>query len=249
VKTSTINVALVLCLGTTTIHAQVSVPKWELGFNASAFIYQGDLTPSRIGSYKTMKPGFSIYGNRILNSWLSLRTSFTLGELKGDDSKYASPAWRQQRNLRFSTPLYEFSEMVVWNILGNNYDRNNSGFTPYLFGGIGYTFLHIRRDWSNFNSHYFLAGSREAEGLAADEAHAVPKGIPVIPIGAGVRYALTQALSVTAEASYRRTFTDYLDGFSKVADPSKKDYYYTLSIGLVYRFGTINTLKCPVLRY
>jgi hypothetical protein len=139
--------------------------------------------------------------------------------------------------------------MLVWNILGNNYDRTSRGFTPYLFGGVGYSFLHIRRDASSFNTHYFLAGSKEAEGLAADEAHTLPKGIPVIPIGIGVRYALSQALSATAEVAYRATFTDYLDGFSHVANASRNDRYYSLSIGVVYRFGTINTMKCPVLRY
>ena len=248
-KTSPVHLALLLCCGTTTIHGQITTPKWEVGINASAFIYQGDLTPSKIGSFKTATPGAAIYANRILNSSFSLRTNLAIGELKGDDSKYSSPAWRQQRNLNFSTPVYEISEMLVWNILGTNYDRTNSGFTPYLFGGVGYTFLHIRRDASNFNTHYFLAGSREVVGLAADEAHSLPKGMLVIPVGAGVRYGLSQALSVAAEVSYRTTFSDYLDGFSKVANPSRNDRYYSLSIGVVYRFGTDNTLKCPVLRY
>jgi hypothetical protein len=252
---SVVPAAIVSCLCTTILYGQVSTPKWEVGVNVSAFIYQGDLAPSKIGSYKTPGAGFGIYANRILNDWFSLRTSFVFGELRGDDSKYASPAWRQQRNLNFRTSVYEFSEMIVWNILGNNYDRSNgydrtgSRLTPYLFGGIGYSFLHIRRDASKFNTHYFVAGSKEAVGLAADEAHSLPKGIPVIPVGAGVRYGLSQALSATAEIAYRATFTDYLDGFSKVANPSRNDHYYSVSVGLVYRFGTINTLKCPVLRY
>jgi hypothetical protein len=249
VKTSPIHLALVFFFSSSSIYGQITTPKWELGINASAFIYQGDLTPSKLGSFKTITPGFGIYVNRILNESFSLRTNLAVGELKGDDSKYSSPAWRRQRNLKFSTPVYEISEMLVWNILGTNYDRTNTGFTPYLFGGVGYTFLHIRRDASGFNTHYFLPGSREAAGLAADEAHALPKGIPVIPIGAGVRYALSPALSATAEIAYRTTFTDYLDGFSQVANPSRNDRYYSLSVGVVYRFGTINTLKCPVLRY
>jgi hypothetical protein len=66
-----------------------------------------------------------------------------------------------------------------------------------------------------------------------------------VPVGIGIRYSLSQALSITAEAAYRLTFTDYLDGFSKVADPSKNDHYYGLSIGLVYTFLKSKALKCP----
>jgi hypothetical protein len=39
--------------------------------------------------------------------------------------------------------------------------------------------------------------------------------------------------------------TDYLDGFTKAANPSKKDHYYTHTIGLIYSFGEKNTLACP----
>jgi hypothetical protein len=248
-RTSPIHVVLVFCIGATSANGQIAAPKWEIGVNLSSFIYQGDLTPSRLGSFKTAGPGFSIYGNRILNSSFSLRTTLAFGQLKGDDAKYTSPAWRQQRNLSFKTPVFEVSEMLVWNFLGNNYDRTNTGFSPYLLGGVGYSFLKIRRDASQFNTHYFVTGSKEALGLAADEAHSLPKGIPVIPVGLGVRYGLTPALSASAELAYRASFTDYLDGFSKVANSSKNDHYYTLSIGMVYRFGTINTMKCPVLRY
>jgi outer membrane receptor protein involved in Fe transport len=84
--------------------------------------------------------------------------------------------------------------------------------------------------------------------LAADMSHPLPKAIPVIPIGAGIRYGITPALSVTAEASYRVTFTDYLDGFSQVANPNKDDRYYSWSIGLVYKFISSDILRCPVMR-
>ena len=52
-----------------------------------------------------------------------------------------------------------------------------------------------------------------------------------------------------AEASYRFTFTDYLDGFSEVANPKKKDYYSSYSVGLIYTLGVKNTLNCPPMKY
>ncbi len=227
------------------LYGQTSLPKWELGLNAGAFIYQGDLAPSAWGSYKTARPGLSMYGNRILNASFSLRGSLTLAGLAGNDLKYPAPTWRQERALNFRTPLYEVSTTLVWDILGNNYDHYNTRFSPYLFGGIGYSFLHIRRDASQFNASYFGEESATTNGLATDLAHRLPGGIPVLPVGIGVRYSLSPALSITAETSYRLTFTDYLDGFSHVADPSKNDHYYNVSIGLVYTIFKSKELKCP----
>jgi hypothetical protein len=237
--------AVLTCFFIPTVHGQTSLPKWEVGANIGGYIYQGDLAPSALGSYKTIRPGLSIYGNRILNASFSLRTSLTIAGLKGDDAKYHDAAWRAARNLNFRTPVYEISETLVWDILGNNYDHYNTRFSPYLFAGIGYSFLHIRRDASKFNGTYFGEGSTVSNGLTADLAHRLPRGIPVLPMGVGVRYSLSSAWSVTAEASYRLTFTDYLDGFSKVADPSKNDHYYGISIGMVYTFFKSKILKCP----
>ncbi|MEI6898562.1 MAG: hypothetical protein WCL00_01690 [Bacteroidota bacterium] len=62
--------------------------------------------------------------------------------------------------------------------------------------------------------------------LAADINHGTPRVLPVIPIGAGVEFPLSQKLFLTTEASYRLTLSDYIDGFSIAADPNKKDHYY-----------------------
>ncbi len=239
---------IIICFCSTLALGQALTSKWELGAQISQFIYQGDLAPAASGSYKTPGYGLGIYANRILNRSFSLRTSLVYGKLKGDDSKYPIPAWRQQRNLAFSSPVFEISEMLVWNPLGNNMERYSAGFSPYLFGGAGYSFLHITRDWSRFNAHAFQSSPAVLNGLAADQQHALPVSIPVIPVGAGLRYGISPSLAVTLEAAYRFTFTDYLDGFSQVANPAKNDRYYTLSAGLVYKFVSSDILRCPVIK-
>ena len=243
---ASVTVSVLLCFFNTTTEGQTStLPTWEIGLSAGTFIYQGDLAPGALGSYKTMRPGLSAYGNRILSNSFALRTSLTVAGLAGDDLKYSSPAWRQERALNFRTSVFEVSETLVWDILGNNDNHYNSRFSPYLFGGIGYSFLRVRRDATKFNSTYFGTESTVTNGLTADLAHNIPRGIPVLPMGVGVRYSLSPALSLTAETSYRLTFTDYLDGFSKVANPSKNDHYYNFSIGVVYTFFKSKAMKCP----
>ncbi len=73
---------------------------------------------------------------------------------------------------------------------------------------------------------------------------ALPKGLLVLPVSIGVRYSLTSALSLNAEASYRLMSSDYLDGFSKSVNPGKKDNYHTYTLGITYSFGKKNNLDC-----
>ncbi len=227
------------------LNAQLDFSKYEIGMSAGTFIYQGDLTPSRLGSYRTLKPDLNIYVNKLINPTFSLRTNFSFGKLKGDDSKYSIPEYRQQRNFLFKAAVFEVSELIVADLLKNNMTRQQSGFSPYVFGGIGFSFLNIKRDWSRFNAEYFSGETSTIQGLAADQQHSVPKLIPVLPLGVGIRYPLSKRISITAETSYRFTFTDYLDGFSKAANDARKDSYQSHSIGLIYQFGKPSSLKCP----
>ena len=226
------------------IYSQPGIAKFELGVSLGTFIYQGDLAPSHIGSVRTQKLGLNLFANKILNNSFLLRTNLAVGKLKGDDAKYANPEYRQQRNFYFTSSVIEISEQLLWNPLSKNYD--SKGFSPYLFAGVGYSFLNIKRDWSRFNAEYFPEST--LNGLTTDIQHKLPKGIPVIPVGIGIRYALSSKIFIGAESSYRFISTDYLDGFSQAADPVKRDNYYSNSIGIIYRFGNKNRLKCPVIR-
>ena len=154
------------------------VPRYELGLHIGTFIYQGDLTPNDYGAFNTMKPGFTISATRNLNSLYAIRFQLLRGSLKGDDSKYENPDWRQQRNFKFKTPVTELSLQGVRNILSLR--SNEAGiinFTPYIFAGISYSFLNIKRDWSNFNYSHFAGEAEVINGLNEDINHPLPKGL------------------------------------------------------------------------
>jgi len=232
------------------VKAQSSlIPRYEIGIHAGTFIYQGDLTPNDLGAFNTMKPGFGISATRNIDSRYAVRFQFLRGSLKGDDSKYENPDWRQQRNLNFKTPVTELSLQAVRNLIG--LDPNEAGiinFSPYVFAGISYSFLKIKRDWSNFNYSHFAGETVVVNGLTEDINHKIPKGIFSLPIGFGVRYGITEKLSFSLEGTYRILDTDYLDGFSQAANPDMNDHYHTLMVGLVYSFGKRNRFDCPKVR-
>jgi len=227
------------------LSAQINLSKYEVGLSAGVFVYQGDLTPETIGSYKTLKPQLALHLYRTITPSFSLRLNINRGKLYGNDAKYASPDWRKERNFNFTTALTELSVQGVWNILGKQQPR----FSPYVFAGAGFAFTNIKRDWSNMNTTIFGEGSDVQNGLTIDAAKSLPRIIPVIPVGVGIRYALNDRFSVIGETSYRFSNTDYLDGFSHSANPNKNDHYLSHSVGVIYSFNKKNNfLKCPVIK-
>lgn len=228
--------------------SQWNVPKYEWGLGLGMLVYQGDLTPRQLGAFETQKFSLGLTASRLFSPSFSVRAQLLFGKLKGDDAKYDNPEYRQERNFLFTSPVTEFSGQLVWNLTGSFY--RDKGFSPYLFAGAGFSLIRVRRDWSRMNTAYFTPETAEIwTGLAADSAHSLPRMIPVVPLGGGVRYFFSSRWGLNAEATYRVATTDYLDGFSQSANPDKKDNYLGYSLGLIYRSGKKNTLDCPRVRY
>jgi len=239
-------IIIVFCcflMSTSFINAQQMVPKLEVGAGFSSYIYQGDLTPNNLGSYETIRFGLQLHGSLILSPSFIARTNIAIGGLRGDDAAYKKPEFRRFRNFNFRTSLVELSELVLWNPWKTNY--TNTGFSPYLMGGLGISLVNIKSDRTNFTPDYFIEGAQILQNIAEDEAHGTPTVIPVIPIGAGIRYGFSPALAVYAESSYRLMFNDYLDGFSKATNPENGDHYQTISVGIIFRPGAKGKLACP----
>jgi hypothetical protein len=244
-KTAAI-VLLLLCIAGKS-HAQF-YKDMSVGLNAGIYIYQGDLTPDPLGSFRTIKPGLSLFVKKPINHFLAARLHMSFASLQGNDSRYSKPEYRQQRNFYFFSPLMEFSGQLVWNIRGRNYD--DYGIMPYIFTGAGISFVRTSKDYSRMNASYFGESSDVFTGLAADNAHGTSPALLSVPVGVGAEYPLSERFSVNLETSYRFIFTDYLDGFSQSANPKLNDHYHSTSLGVIYKFG--NKLKgvgCPVVKF
>ena len=223
--------------GAVSAHAQQQSYKWMVGINGGAFIYQGDLAPSAFGSYKTATPVFGFSVAKIINPSFAIRANAAFGNLKGDDSKYNTPWWRQYRRFNFSTPVKEFSAQVIWNPYNNNSNETGQRISPYVFVGAGVSFLNIVRDYSKIDTTVFPWGAKHQAGMQRDTTAVPPRSAIILPMGAGLSYFLSDRWSLNYELNFRYMFTDYLDGFSYVANPNLKDFYHSHTLGLVYRFG------------
>ena len=236
-------ICAVLLIPNEIFSQQAAKPRWEAGLHAGGFIYQGDLTPHFPGSVETIRPGAGIFVTYIINPAFSARLLYDKASLAADESIYAAPAYRKQRNFSFHANVNEISLLVHWNIFRSNYDERK--FEPYLFAGAGASIMNISRDFSRFNPAYFGEVSSVTAGLAVDAATPVPRVIPVVPVGSGLRYNLNRRIAINGEVSYRLMRTDYLDGFSMSADPNQKDHYASITIGVAYKFGNKDKYGCP----
>ncbi|HQR94059.1 MAG: hypothetical protein B7Y15_14150 [Bacteroidetes bacterium 24-39-8] len=215
----------------------------SIGLETGTLVYQGDLVPSMSGSFKNSKLLYGINVSKQFYPHFAIRASLLKGQVSADESVYQDPSWRQLRAFQFSTPITEFSTVIVFDFADQSLDQTKR-LTPYLFAGIGCSFLKISRDWSRINLGVFDPKSSTILGLGIDTLKNTPKVLPVLPIGAGLRYAINERWSFNTELGFRLTMSDYIDGFSKAGNSSAKDVYYALKLGISYQFGN-NGIKCP----
>jgi hypothetical protein len=225
-------------------NAQTDRYHYELGVNAGTLLYQGDLIQSPFGSFKGASPMLQVSITKPFSPYLSWRGNVTIGAISADESRFSTPFWKQLRNFSFSSPVTEFTGMLQLNIYGDNGKESYHTFTPYLMAGAGLSFLNIHRDWSRVDTTAFSNKSSLGTGLGIDSLHTLPRMLPVLPLGAGVRWMVTPRLAVNAEATMRFGFSDYIDGFSYAADHSHNDSYYGISVGVNFILGE-NGVKCP----
>lgn len=223
--------------------AQQTKPPISIGVQLGTFIYQGDLVPSFVGSFRTVKPMVSFLVNKPVSNNFSIRASLSTGHISADESVYSNPSWRQARAFNFSANLTEISSVLLFDFADQSLD-NTGRISPYLFAGAAVSLLNIHRDWTKMNTAAFDQKSPVLIGLGQDTLHKLPSLLPVIPIGAGLRYTINQHWSVTTELNYRYSFSDYIDGFSKSANPHANDSYYSVCLGLNYHLFN-NSIKCP----
>jgi opacity protein-like surface antigen len=224
--------------------AQFIPAKWEAGINLGALVYQGDLSTSFVGYTRSPKPSVEAWVSKSIDNYFSLRANLLLGELGADESTYSTPEWRRHRNFAFSSSLTELSAELVWDLYGKTYREGMRRFSPYFFAGAGIAILHIKRDWSRLDTSYFNSKSSASIGLGIDSLHNPSRIVAVLPVGAGLRYMLTNHIFLNAEATYRITASDYIDGFKYSGDPTRNDHFYGLTLGVSWRFGG-NLADCP----
>lgn len=154
---------------------------------------------------------------------VALRTRLTYGVMAGNDNLTSEP-FRMNRNLHFKSDVYEASFVVevhpykeelghVHNLRGVA-GQKSTRLGLYAFTGIAGFYFDPKAQFQNTWVRLKPLGT-EGQGLpGGPEAYSnIAFGIPV---GVGVRKALTKNLSMGLEVQYTKTFTDYIDDVSSL---------------------------------
>ncbi len=178
----------------------------RLNFSAGLANYYGELQGKKI-AFSQAKPVLGIGATLDLSSKLLLRGEFSMTQLEADDKK----SYHYTRNLNFKTNIWEGDLLLEYNL------RNLSDYklTPYVFAGVGvfnfdpYTFDSVKR------KVYLRGLSTEGQGFPEFPDRKVAKRTQInIPIGGGLKYAISEDVYFGFEYGLRILFTDHLDDVS-----------------------------------
>ena len=170
--------------------------------------YSGDIKQKRFTLNKANLV-VSAGGTLKITDKIALRGDYSFTRLDADD-KYNKAALRV-RNLNFKTIIQELALMGEYDFADLSIHR----LTPYVFAGIGlYHFSPYTLD--SLGRKIFLVGlSTEGQGFPEYPDRKVYKTTQVnIPLGGGVKFALSDIVYVGFEVGVRKLFTDYLDDVS-----------------------------------
>lgn len=207
---------LMLCATLTASAQQDDEYLMEIGGGVGMVSYQGDFN-GKITS--GMQPAGAIVWRRLLNPYMGFRVTGMMGKLKGDATRVetyypdeTTRAYSFDRSLTDVSVTYEYN---FWPYgTGRDY-RGAKRLTPFVFGGIGATYV------SGGEKKVFTAN---------------------VPIGLGIKYKLKERLNVGLEWSMHFSLSDELDG---MADPygikstgafKNTDCYSGLMLTLTYSF-------------
>ena len=156
------------------------------------------------------------------SSRFGFKGMLTYGMVSGDDA-LTDNAIRHNRNLNFRSPILELSAQVeyyflseksknLYSISGLRSRKKNKKLTAYLFSGIGVFYYNPKEKldgtWYSVRKYHV-----EGQGLPGGPKQFSNFNV-AIPIGLGFHYAVNKRISIGAELSVRKTFTDYIDGVS-----------------------------------
>jgi len=199
----TVYLLILLFVNTCLLQAQ----RIHVGVAGGLANYNGDLLDKLYP--KKLTNGFiGLTVHYELQDQILVRGSYNFARVNGNDS-YSSKQVLQQRNLQFESAISEFA-IVGEYYLFNLYEKR---FSPYGFIGLA-VFHFDPYTYDSAGRKVFLKPlSTEGQGIYPNKK---PYSLwqPAIPIGGGVKFAITENLRIGFEFGLRKLFTDYLDDVS-----------------------------------
>jgi hypothetical protein len=229
---------IVVLIGAITVsgYSQKRYKSSEVGVFGGISYYTGELNPDGHFNPALIHPAFGGIFRRTLNARYALKLSGIYGKLSGSDALFNN-TYQNARALSFSSTLIEASGQIEFNYYPFVANDNDFYHTPYVFVGLSCFY---------FSPKTVIDGTK-IDVLSQNYEDGTSKTIkfqPSIPFGIGYKLKLNHRFILAAEWGLRKTFTDYIDGVSKVystgyqrGNSQNNDWYSIAGLMLTMRLG------------
>ncbi|HUS03887.1 MAG TPA: DUF6089 family protein [Chitinophagaceae bacterium] len=226
---------------------------WEAGINVGPSFFLGDLGGNAGKGTRFIKDVNLQFTNIMKGvfvaaypaDWFGFRLALQTGSLEADDAavttKGVDELWRKQRNLDFRSNISEayIAAEIFPLMMFPGIAESNPRMRPY--GVIGIGMFHFNPQGSltdaSGNKTWYDLHPLRTEGQGMTE---YPTSKPYsltqynIPMGAGIKYYLSDRFNVSTEVLYRKSFTDYIDDVSTdYIDPNLFDKYLSAQDAII----------------
>jgi hypothetical protein len=188
--------------------------KANVGIFAGTSYYLGDINPNRQFYRPSLSLGLLYRYN--INTRYSIRGNVYYADLNGSDLDFPGILHpdRPFSPASFHTSLIDIALQVEFNFLPYQPNLRRFDYTPYIATGVAGALI--------------FSSNTSAENLLS------------FPFGIGMKVTLTSRLSAGAEYSFRKTFSDRIDGLENPSGTSSilhnNDWYSLLGIFITYKF-------------
>ncbi len=192
------------------------VHQGEFGITAGAAHYFGDINTR--AAINRPKPAVGIFFTKQFNNYLGIRLSAHYAQL-GYSDIYSKNEYQKRRNLSFNTDIFEVAVQGDFNFFKFVPGDPNYIFTPFVTLGVG-LFSFNPYAYLDDKKYYLRALGTEGQNIqytdpASGQMRKTYGSMALcFPIGAGVKYNISDNINLSFQVTHRLTMTDYLDDVS-----------------------------------
>lgn len=232
-----------------TIFAQIESieQQGEFGINIGTSHYFGDINPRM--SLKKLYPAFGIYFLKQYTNYWGIRISGHYAKV-GFSDKDSKNDFQKKRNLDFESNIWEFAATGEFNFFNFVPGDPKYVFTPYISLGLG-VFAFNPYTYLNGNKEYLQPLGTEGQnigyvGVDGKKRSPYKKFAYCIPLGAGMKFNVSNSVNLSFQISHRLTTTDYLDDVSTTYVGQNKFLSDPIALSLQDRSGEVTTTPIGV---
>lgn len=185
------------------------VQQGEFGFTAGAAHYFGDLNTR--AAINRPKPALGVFFRKQFGNYIGLRVAGHFAQL-GYSDVYSKNDYQKRRNLSFNTNIWEFAIQGDFNFFKYTPTNPDNNFTPYITFGVG-VFSYDPYAYYTGEKTFLRPLGTEGQGFYQSRKVYGTTAL-CFPIGAGVKYSISDKINISFEIAHRFTRTDYIDDVS-----------------------------------